>query len=79
MYFYTCSDAASGGDGSRFFHGELSWFECQGIFFDRNKFGESTDSKVIRPGIDLITRLELPHSRPDSDYDAGHVVTQGER
>jgi hypothetical protein len=45
---------------------------------DRDVFGERTDSKVIWPGIDLIAGCELPHSRPDSDDHAGHVVAQNE-
>jgi hypothetical protein len=66
-------------DGSSFFHGESFWFYRQGSFFDRNKFSESTHSKVIRPGIDLITRFEVAHRWPDPDHDAGHIVTQSER
>ena len=50
-----------------------------GIFSYRNEFRESTDSILIRPRIDLVARLESPHSRSDSDYDSGEIIAQNER
>ena len=35
---------------------------------------ERTDPEIIRPRIDLIARLELPHPRTRFDHDACHVV-----
>jgi len=37
-------------------------FDRQGIFLYRNELRESSDRSVIGPRIDLIARLESPHS-----------------
>jgi len=66
-------------DGSRFFHGELAGHNRDGIFIHRDEFGEGTDSILWRPCIDLVARLESPHSRSHSDHDASHIITQNER
>lgn len=35
--------------------------------------------KVVRPGIDLVPRLELPHARPYTHHHARHIVPEDER
>ena len=66
-------------DRSGLFHGELLWLIRYGIFSYRNEFRESTDSILIRPRIDLVARLESPHSGSDSDHDPGEIIAQNER
>ena len=66
-------------DGSRFFHAEFFWLIRHGILFYGDEFRESTDSILIRPRIDLVARLESPHSRSDSNYDSSQIIAQNER
>ena len=66
-------------NGSRFFHGESFGLDRHGIFIHRNEFRESTDSIFIWPRIDLVARLESPHSRSDANYDSGHIIAKNKR
>ena len=65
-------------DGSGFFHREVLGLERKRCFLDRDELGERADAEVIRPRIDLVAHLELPHARADFDHHPGHVVAQDE-
>src|SRR5882672_11734177 len=66
-------------NGSSFFHRETLGLERQGGFLDGDEFSECTDPKIIRPRIDLVAQLELPHARTDLDHHPRYVVAQDER
>ena len=67
------------GNGCCLLHREVPGLDRHRVFLDGNELGERPDAEVIGPGIDLVAHLELTHSGPNSNHDAGHVVPQDER
>ncbi len=66
------------GNGCGLFHSEVLWLDRHRVFLDGNELGERPDAQVIRPGVDLVARLELANAGSDTNHDAGHVVSEHE-
>src|SRR5690606_10952346 len=59
--------------------GEVFWLICHTIFLYRYNFCESTHSIRICLCIDLVTGLELPHSRTNPADNASEIIAQNQR
>ena len=54
---------------------ELDGERC---LLDRDEFSERADPEIVRPRVDLVARLELPHPRSRLRHDACDAVAKDE-